>query len=141
MRTPFNQTMFATALLVASSISYSADLQLQVSQISEARGSLMVALYPSASSFRKEAIQQVKVAATAGAMVVKFSDLAPGEYAVAIFHDANDNGKLDTNLLGMPKEAYGFSVIEKSLSGPPSWDDVKFTLTKDGASLTIGLRL
>jgi uncharacterized protein (DUF2141 family) len=141
MRKTFTPMLLAAALTLVGAPSYSADLQLQVSQLMEARGSLLVAIYPSASSFRKDAIRQVKVPATVGAMVLKFSDLAPGEYAIAVFHDANDNGKLDTNLMGMPKEAYGFSVIEKSLSGPPSWEDVKFTLTNDGASLAISLRI
>ena len=36
-------------------------------------------------------------------------DLASGEYLFSIFQDNNDNGKLDTNLLGIPKELFGFS--------------------------------
>jgi uncharacterized protein (DUF2141 family) len=38
-----------------------------------------------------------------------FEDIPPGTYALAVIHDENMNGKLDTNFLGMPKEGYGFS--------------------------------
>ncbi|MFL5335203.1 MAG: DUF2141 domain-containing protein [Geminicoccaceae bacterium] len=38
-----------------------------------------------------------------------FDDLAPGRYAVAAYHDLNGNGQLDTSMLGLPTEPYGFS--------------------------------
>ena len=42
--------------------------------------------------------------AQVGAVRFVVGDLSPGRYAVAAFHDANDNGELDTNLLGIPSE-------------------------------------
>jgi uncharacterized protein (DUF2141 family) len=127
------------ALAVLTSSAQAADLELNIGPVAHSKGSLMVAIYNSASSFRKDAVQQRKVAAIAGQMSLAFADLAPGEYAIALFHDANDNGKLDTNLLGIPKEGYGFSKLEKALSGPPGWDDVKFTLPAAGSKLTIAV--
>src|ERR1700720_3661200 len=41
--------------------------------------------------------------------VCVFSGIAVGDYAVSVFHDENANGKLDRNLLGMPKEGVGAS--------------------------------
>lgn len=117
-----------------------AEVEIQVGPVTEAVGSLLVAIYNSAATFRKDAVQQQKITAKPGVMSLKFSDLAPGEYAIALYHDANDNGKLDTNLLGIPKEAYGFSVLDKSLLGPPSWDEVKFAIPAAGGKLTISLR-
>jgi uncharacterized protein (DUF2141 family) len=38
-----------------------------------------------------------------------FDGLAPGRYAVAAYHDVNGNGELDTSLLGLPAEPYGFT--------------------------------
>jgi uncharacterized protein (DUF2141 family) len=34
--------------------------------------------------------------------------IKPGKYAIAVIHDENCNGKLDTNMFGIPKEGYGF---------------------------------
>lgn len=117
-----------------------ADLELAVAPLASASGSLMVAVYGSGATFRKEAVQQQKIAASTGSMTVRFSNLAPGDYAVALFHDTNDNGKLDSNLFGVPTEPYGFSKLERSLMGPPAWDEVRFLVPADGARLNITLR-
>jgi len=50
-----------------------------------------------------------------------------GWYAVSVVHDQNNNDKLDTNFLGIPKEPYGFSNNPKSM-GKPSYDEAKFKL-------------
>ena len=39
---------------------------------------------------------------------VSFSHVAPGSYAIAAFHDENNNGRLDT-FMGIPREGFGFS--------------------------------
>ena len=36
-------------------------------------------------------------------------DIPPGTYAVKLHIDENENGELDTNFLGIPKEQYGIS--------------------------------
>lgn len=57
-----------------------------------------------------------------------FSGIAPGTYAVALFHDENGNGKLDTNFLGIPREGVGVSNNKMRTLGPPTWEDSKFVL-------------
>jgi uncharacterized protein (DUF2141 family) len=44
----------------------------------------------------------------------EFSDIKPGKYAIAVIHDENCNGELDSNLFGIPTEGYGFPVAQKS---------------------------
>lgn len=132
--------LLSAALAFLTLPAAAADLQLNVGPLANAQGSLLVAIYNSASSFRKDAVQQQKIAAVAGRITVKFSNLAPGDYAVALFHDTNDNGKLDSNLFGIPQEPYGFSRIDRALMGAPGWDDVKFTLPDQGSNLDISLR-
>jgi uncharacterized protein (DUF2141 family) len=62
-----------------------------------------------------------------------FRGASPGTYAVAVFHDENGNGKLDTNFLGIPSEGVGVSNNKRPLVGPPSWDDARFRLEHDGS--------
>ncbi len=128
-----------TSLIAGVASAQAADLDLNIGPVASAQGSLMVAIYDSAANFRNVAVQQQQLAATAGQMSLRFSNLVPGEYAIAIFHDSNGNGKLDTNLLGIPKEGYGFSNLTKSLMGPPTWDDVKFAVPAAGGKLDINL--
>jgi uncharacterized protein (DUF2141 family) len=57
-----------------------------------------------------------------------FPALPVGDYAVVVFHDSNDNGEIDHNLIGMPKEQLGFSnAFKLSLSsGLPTFDKLRF---------------
>ena len=49
--------------------------------------------------------------------------IQPGAYAVKVFHDVNSNGQLDFNLLGIPREPYGFSNNARGRFGPPDFKD------------------
>ena len=68
-----------------------------------------------------------------------FEDIPRGTYALAVVHDENMNGKLDTNLLGMPKEGYGFSNDAKALFGAPSFSAASFPYDGQNLELTISL--
>lgn len=72
-------------------------------------------------------------------MTATIPGLAPGRYAVLVSHDENGNGKLDTNLIGMPTEGYGFSNNPQVMR-KPTFDEAGFELGADGATLRIDLR-
>ncbi|MEN9628570.1 MAG: hypothetical protein RJA10_1797, partial [Pseudomonadota bacterium] len=116
-----------------------ATLSLEIEPVASATGTLQVAVYDSEAGFRKKAVRAVKVAAVAGVTRLQIADLPPGEYAVILFHDLNGNDQLDSNLMGIPKEPWGGSIGSKSIFGPPSWNDARFTLPEAG--LTVPIRL
>jgi uncharacterized protein (DUF2141 family) len=66
--------------------------------------------------------------------------LAPGFYAVAVYHDANDNHAFDRNALGMPAEGFGFSNDAPTRFGQPSFSAVRFKLPPEGLTLRIRMR-
>jgi uncharacterized protein (DUF2141 family) len=68
-----------------------------------------------------------------------FEDVPPGTYALAVIHDENMNGKLDTNWLGIPKEGYGFSNDVKALLQAPSFSAASFQY--DGGILEMTITL
>jgi uncharacterized protein (DUF2141 family) len=55
-----------------------------------------------------------------------FKRIPKGTYGVSAFHDENNNGKLDTNFVGMPTEDYCASRGARNTFGPPSFEDAKF---------------
>jgi uncharacterized protein (DUF2141 family) len=59
-------------------------------------------------------------------VIVVIDSVEYGEYAIRVFHDENENEKIDTNFLGIPTERYGYSNDASSWFGPPSWDRAKF---------------
>ena len=68
-----------------------------------------------------------------------FEDIAPGTYALAVIHDENMNGELDTGWLGIPTEGYGFSNDAKALLGAPSFSAASFSYDGRNVELTINL--
>ncbi|MCK0161014.1 DUF2141 domain-containing protein [Allomuricauda sp. F6463D] len=69
--------------------------------------------------------------ANKGLVELQIEDLPSGEYALAVFHDENGNGKLDTNWLGIPKEKVAFSKGKMKTFGPPKYKECKFRVTSD----------
>ncbi|HEY3592412.1 MAG TPA: DUF2141 domain-containing protein [Polyangiaceae bacterium] len=70
---------------------------------------------------------QAAISAIRGdAALCVFTRVRAGVFAISAFHDANNNGKLDTNFLGMPLEDYCASRNAHGVLGPPSFDDAKF---------------
>ena len=123
----------------ALSTAAAADLTVTISSVEKAEGKIMLAIYDSEDNFRKTEKIATSKPATSGDMVFSFSDLTAGAYAVMVFHDRNSNGKLDTNLLGIPKEPWGGSLQGKSVFGAPGWADTQFELTDAGMSISITL--
>lgn len=63
----------------------------------------------------------------ASAAPIALGELAPGDYAIAIIHDENGNGKLDT-FAGIPREGVGFSRNPPIRFGAPSFGSARFTV-------------
>ena len=66
--------------------------------------------------------------ARTGTLRFVIRDLAPGRYALAAFHDENDNGDLDTNLIGIPTEGFGFGNDARAMFGPPDFEAAAVTV-------------
>jgi uncharacterized protein (DUF2141 family) len=65
--------------------------------------------------------------------------LPPGEYALSIFYDSNDNGELDTNFIGIPKEPVALSNNARPKFGPPKYKDAVFTLGEEPLTQSISM--
>ena len=63
-------------------------------------------------------------------MYFEFENLAQGEYALAIYQDLNENGKLDRKKFGIPAEPFAFSNNALRRFGPPYFEQAKFSVGK-----------
>ncbi len=95
------------------------------------KGSLLLALYNSEDTYMKKAVKNAQVSVKDKKATVVLENIAIGSYGFSYFHDVNDDGKLNKNFLGIPKEPYGFSNGEKGAFGPPDFEDIKFELKQD----------
>jgi len=124
-----NSKILVAVILYASSLSAAgaADLVVTVKGVPDDRGYILSAIFNSEKSFlkRPEAFASFRIKASKGDIGYSVRNLPPGKYAVAAFHDANDDGKLDTDPSGQPTEVYGFST-EGHTSGPARFEDAAF---------------
>jgi uncharacterized protein (DUF2141 family) len=115
-------------------------LQASVKGVRNAKGRVGCLLFDSPDGFpgnQKKARQRVLGAIVDGAALCTF-DAPAGSYAIVAMHDENANGKLDTNLVGVPTEGYGAS---RNAHGTfdPKYEDARFDYR--GGSLTMPITL
>jgi uncharacterized protein (DUF2141 family) len=135
-------TLFvALFLLLQNSSLAQGTLTIQVENISEPKGKIMVAIYNQAAGFREaeKAFKRLLQDATGTAINITVGSLPAGEYAIAVFHDANSNQLLDTGTFGIPKESYGFSNNPKIKVTPPHFDSCKFSHNDQNKTVKIVL--
>jgi uncharacterized protein (DUF2141 family) len=133
----------AAASLAAPAQSPCPGIHVKVLNIRNSTGTVACALFESPTGFPEEFLHSAT-----NVMVIKirdtqarcdFEDIPPGTYALAVIHDENMNGRLDTNLLRIPTEGYGFSNDARAWFGAPAFSAASFPY--DGRSLELTLAL
>jgi uncharacterized protein (DUF2141 family) len=124
-------------LLLISRIgcSQTVKLSVTVNSIKKTDGVMVISLYNQERSFPIDGeefrIQLVKV--NSQTVSCTFANLAPGVYAVALYHDENEDGVCNLGLFGIPKEGFGFSRNFRPKWSAPTYDDCKIEILKDMA--------
>ncbi len=108
-------------------------LEVEVTGAHNARGRIGCLLFQSEKGFPKDAgraRQRVWVVIDPGkSAICQFRSVPVGDYAVAVMHDENGNGELDSNWVGAPTEGYGFSNNAKAGTfSPPPFDKARLHL-------------
>lgn len=128
-------------LMISSSVETSkASLSVTLTNVNKTGGTMRVALYKPGAKFGETPPDFFKnvIVSKAGNQTVAF-DVPPGRYAIAVYHDVNDNDKLDKNMVGYPKEPFGFSNNYRPRVSAPSFEDCAFDLKSTGTAISIKL--
>jgi uncharacterized protein (DUF2141 family) len=118
------------------------DLSVEVNAVRSNAGRVAVALFDSRDAFpeQRKALRGALSKIDGARALVRFVDIEPGVYAVAVLHDENQNSKMDFNFLGMPLEGYGFSNDAAVTFGPPSFAEAAFRLRPRNSKIAIRMR-
>jgi len=110
-----------------------ANLTVNVTNVNFPEGKIMLALFNSKETYfdLDQMVAGFEIRADSSVVTCTFQDLPTGTYAITIYHDKNNNGEMDRNWLGMPKEGYAFSNNFTSAIRPASFNDAAFQLRKD----------
>ncbi len=118
-------------------------IMLHIMDIKEARGTLRIAVFDSKEHFlNTDSAVYLQVLEVKDTLQQKLHipGLPAGEYAVAIYHDTNNNGKLNTNWLGVPTEPYAFSNDAGKKWRKPSFEDAKIFVKEPETVVKLQLR-
>jgi len=125
------------ASMMAAPLASASDLTVNVEGIAQAKGSIMMGLFDEATYNGDGAVNGANLKVEGDSVTAVFEGLEPGEYAVRLYHDVNDDGEMNTNPFGMPTEPFAFSNDARGRFGPAKWDAAKFTVSADGTIHTI----
>lgn len=122
-----------SSCVISFSQSEEHQLTIEINNIKEARGKVMVAIYADKEHYldSEYAIPAEALVTESGSLTITVN-IPFGDYAIGAFHDINENGELDTNGVGIPNEPYGFSNGRKGTFGPPSFNKAKFQFSQQG---------
>jgi len=132
--------LLSAALLWAGAAN-AAELRVTVQGVKLAEGDVKVGLYATPESFdKRQKTYGAAAPAHPGAVVVVFHDLPPGRYGLAVLHDLNGNGEMDNNLLGFPKEPYGFGNDARINMAPPAFADMAVAVGNGTTQTVVNLQ-
>lgn len=109
-------------------------LEVRITNIELIEGELYLSLTSDSTQFPMDIIDEkfrktIKV--DHSEMLISFSSLPEGFYALAIFQDLNGNGELDTKKFGIPAEPFAFSNAALRKFAPPYFEQAKFEISGD----------
>ncbi len=119
------------------------EVEIDISNIKSPRGVFVISFYNDENMFPKPGkemlIEKITVKDTL-ARKVKIKLPHPGWYAMAMFQDEDENGKIKQDKIGVPLEAYAFSNNIHPKTKAPSFSECKF-LVGESAHPSLAIRL
>lgn len=118
-------------------------LTVEIDGLSSQQGNICLTLFSRSEGFPSDSTKAIKASCmpiTATPVILKWEGLDLGNYAIAVFHDENADGKLNTNRVGIPQEGFGFSNNPSILVGPPQFREATFLIAGQNTTIRIGLK-
>jgi uncharacterized protein (DUF2141 family) len=133
----FTVLAMATASFSVAAIAAEQGTSLNVTftGIETQEGAVMGAVFNSEEAYNGKGapVRAIMVKADKAEVTAQLAGLAPGKYAIKLFHDIDGDMKMGTNPFGMPIEPFAFSNNAVGNMGPAKWADAAFDV-KPGAN-------
>ncbi len=138
----FALMVLTVALLCSGQSVQAGELTVKVVNLAVETGFMEAALYDDPAQFPSgKSHTGLRVPVKGKTVRLVFKGLTIGKsYAVAVFHDENDNEKFDQAFWGFPLEAFGFSRDASVLSGAPKFKDSVILMKGDKMEITVKLK-
>lgn len=133
----------ATAISLASSTTPAGEgirIEVETAALRNSQGRLFCHLYAQPKGYPDDPL--VSTYRTHGAIQEKkgkcvFTNVKPGKYAVSLLHDEDQDDRMKTNFIGIPKEGWGASRDAPAQTfGPPLFEDAVMEF-KDNTTIRV----
>jgi uncharacterized protein (DUF2141 family) len=135
----FLQSCFLWASLLLATTD---TVEISITNIREAKGTIRAAVFANATDFEQEknAVYDEAIPLTSTATIYRQLPLSGrSSYGIALYQDLNNNGKLDRNSLGIPKEPYAFSNNPSAKWQAPTFSEIAFVPSEVSGRLQLKL--
>ena len=141
----FNLTFFFSLLLFVTLLhtpARAATLTVDIQSLRSVKGDVHITLCDNRKCYeqRKNWRDRKVIPVTDKAVQVSFENLAPGEYAIMVFHDEDQDSSFDKNFLGFPQEGFGFSRDARPVFDAPIYESVYLTLGSQNLQTEINMQ-
>jgi uncharacterized protein (DUF2141 family) len=118
-----------------------AQLIVEITNIKEIKGRIEIGLYNDPEVFlsKTEQYKVILVPVDDYTLTAIFDSIPEGKFAISLMHDLNEDGEMERNIIGFPKEPYGFSTNFRPRFGKPGFEDAEFYYDGKFIKLTIEL--
>jgi uncharacterized protein (DUF2141 family) len=143
--------MMITALLLGPMIAYGENpttaqgvLEIKITNIENGHGTIYIAILDSAEGWLKSDAESkpfrdiTQPVSSTDDLLISVQDLPPGKYAISLFQDLDGDSEMDKNLIGFPKEPFGFSAPMGKF-GPPKFEEAAIEFSGENASVEVVL--
>ena len=110
-----------------------AEIIINIKNNNNESGFIHLALYNSEEKFLEDEGKFIGLKKKTNLVIqsgISIKNLIEGDYAIAIYHDENENDNFD-RLFSLPLESYGFSNNAEVFFGPPSFKESSFFLRQE----------
>ncbi|MBN3889943.1 MAG: DUF2141 domain-containing protein [Nostoc sp. JL31] len=122
---------------------FNGKLTVEIDGLKNKKGQVCASIFASSEGFPSDGdrvLQKQCTKITENPLPITFNNLKAGSYAVAVFHDQNNDSTLNSNIFGIPSEGFGFSSNPEIRTRAPRFSEAAFLVAGPDTNIQIQLK-
>ena len=128
---------------LSAKANFNGKLTVEIDGLKNKQGQVCASIFATSEGFpsdRNRGLQKQCTKITDTPLPITFENLKAGSYAVAVFHDQNNDSTLNSNVFGIPREGFGFSSNPEIRTRAPKFSEAAFLVAGPDTNIQIQLK-